>query len=94
MNTKEKMTHQRARLTFATQIAWTKDTEHVAMILVGNKADLVKERQVPQQEGREVAAEFKCPFLETSAKTGENVAECMRLLFLEIGKLQAAEANS
>lgn len=57
------------------------------MILVGNKTDLVKERQVPTQEGRDVAAEFGCPFLETSAKTGENVAECMRLLFLEIGKL-------
>jgi len=68
------------------KIAWTKDSEEVAMILVGNKSDLVKERQVPTQEGKEVAQEFGCPFLETSAKTGENVAECMRLLFLEIRK--------
>lgn len=73
------------------KIAWTKDSEDVAMILVGNKTDLVKERQVPTQEGKEVAREFGCPFLETSAKTGENVAECMRLLFLEIGKLQASD---
>lgn len=73
------------------KIAWTKDSEDVAMILVGNKTDLVKERQVPTLEGKEVAHEFGCPFLETSAKTGENVAECMRLLFLEIGKLAASE---
>jgi len=73
------------------KIAWTKDSEEVAMILVGNKSDLVKERQVPTQEGKEVAQEFGCPFLETSAKTGENVAECMRLLFLEIGKFGTAD---
>jgi len=73
------------------KIAWTKDSEEVAMILVGNKSDLVKERQVPIQEGKELAQEFGCPFLETSAKTGENVAECMRLLFLEIGKFGSAD---
>lgn len=73
------------------KIAWTKDSEEVAMILVGNKSDLVKERQVPTQEGKELAQEFGCPFLETSAKTGENVAECMRLLFLEIGKFATAD---
>lgn len=73
------------------KIAWTKDSEEVAMILVGNKSDLVKERQVPTQEGKELAQEFGCPFLETSAKTGENVAECMRLLFLEIAKFASAD---
>jgi len=75
------------------KIAWTKDSEDVAIILVGNKSDLVKERQVPTQEGKELAQEFGCPFLETSAKTGENVAECMRLLFLEIGKYATADPS-
>jgi len=50
------------------KIAWTKDSEDVAMILVGNKSDLVKERQVPAQEGKEVAQEFGCPFFRNISK--------------------------
>jgi len=68
------------------KILWTKDSDEVAMILVGNKSDLMKERQVSPQEGKELAKEFRCPFLETSAKSGDNVNECMRLLFGEITK--------
>jgi len=73
------------------KITWTKDTEDVAMVLVGNKSDLVKERQISTEEGRDVAKEFGCPFMETSAKTGENIEECLNLLFLEIAKFNGSE---
>eukprot|EP01098_Paradermamoeba_levis_P014367 TRINITY_DN6830_c0_g1_i2.p1 TRINITY_DN6830_c0_g1~~TRINITY_DN6830_c0_g1_i2.p1 ORF type:complete len:175 (-),score=36.41 TRINITY_DN6830_c0_g1_i2:93-617(-) len=59
------------------RILRTKDAEKVPMILVGNKRDLEEEglRVVPRAEGEELAKSFGCPFLETSAKTRENVDE-------------------
>ena len=38
------------------------------MILVANKIDLVHLRKVSEEEGRELAAELKIPYIETSAK--------------------------
>ena len=38
------------------------------MVIVGNKLDLDAERVVSQQEGKELAASFGCPWMETSAK--------------------------
>jgi GTPase SAR1 family protein len=53
------------------------------MIIVGNKCDLLEERQVSYQEGAEFASKYKVPFYETSAKTNFNVIEtfsqCARL---------------
>ena len=41
------------------------------MILLGNKIDL--ERQVDKSEAMDLAKRIGCEYLETSAKTGENV---------------------
>ena len=41
------------------------------MILLGNKIDL--ERQVDRAQAEDLAKELNCEYLETSAKTGENV---------------------
>ncbi|KAH9996593.1 ras family-domain-containing protein [Russula vinacea] len=38
-------------------------------MLVGNKADKQLEREVTREEGMQLAREFGCEFLETSAKT-------------------------
>jgi GTPase KRas protein len=44
------------------------------MIVVGNQCDRRKsEREVSTEEGAARAAQLGCPFIETSAKTGENV---------------------
>lgn len=43
----------------------------VPMIFVGNKRDLEKERKVDTEAAEALAAQCGCPFLETSAKTGE-----------------------
>jgi len=42
-------------------------------LLVGNKSDKSTEREVPQDEGIKLAERFGCEFMETSAKTSQNV---------------------
>jgi len=49
--------------------------------LVGNKIDLESERQVPIQEGQDLARKIiKCPFYETTAKSRDCVAEVFSYL--------------
>ena len=43
----------------------------IPMIILGNKIDL--ERQVEKDEADDLAKRLSCEYLETSAKTGENV---------------------
>jgi len=47
--------------------------ENVTILVVGNKCDLTEKRQVTEKEGKEFAEEHKLLFLESSAKTSENV---------------------
>ncbi|XP_027017281.1 ras-related protein Rap-2b [Tachysurus fulvidraco] len=62
------------------QIIRVKRYERVPMILVGNKVDLEGEREVSSVEGKALAEEWNCPFMETSAKNKGSVDE----LFAEI----------
>uniref|UniRef100_A0A2K6UKA1 RAP2A, member of RAS onco family n=1 Tax=Saimiri boliviensis boliviensis TaxID=39432 RepID=A0A2K6UKA1_SAIBB len=62
------------------QIIRVKRYEKVPVILVGNKVDLESEREVSSNEGRALAEEWGCPFMETSAKSKTMVDE----LFAEI----------
>ena len=48
------------------------------MILVGNKIDL--ERSVERKEGEELANRLGCQYMETSAKTGENIKDVFQKL--------------
>ncbi|CAB4023408.1 ras-related Rap-2a, partial [Paramuricea clavata] len=57
------------------QILRVKNTDSVPMILVGNKCDIFDEREVNTIEGKDLAAEWGCPFYESSAKTKQNVDE-------------------
>ena len=47
--------------------------EGVFKILVGNKSDLVEQRQVSKERGKQLADSFGIPFIETSAKNNENI---------------------
>ena len=47
--------------------------ETLPILIAGNKADLEDSRQVSLQEGRDYALKHGCAFLETSAKTRQNV---------------------
>ncbi|XP_051932321.1 GTP-binding protein REM 1-like [Hippocampus zosterae] len=49
--------------------------DDVPIILVGNKSDLVRSREVALQEGRACAMVFDCKFIETSASLQHNVSE-------------------
>ncbi|CAI9719655.1 ras-related protein Rap1 [Octopus vulgaris] len=57
------------------QILRVKDTNDVPMLLVGNKCDLEDERVVGKDQGTNLARQFNCGFLETSAKSKINVNE-------------------
>jgi len=50
--------------------------ENVNKLLVANKCDLVDQRQVDTQAGKEFADGYEIPFIETSAKTSYNVDKC------------------
>jgi len=58
--------------TFRQSMLRVKRTEPV-FVLVGNKSDKAYEREVSREEGAALARKFGCEFLETSAKTAQNV---------------------
>ncbi|KAF2268818.1 ras-domain-containing protein [Lojkania enalia] len=60
-------------MTFQQQILRVKDKDYFPMIIVGNKCDLDGERQVSTREGQDLARQFGCKFIETSAKSRINV---------------------
>ncbi|KYQ89337.1 small GTPase [Tieghemostelium lacteum] len=68
------------------KILWARDTESIPMIIVGNKNDIERERKVSVQEGKDLARDFNCPFLETSAKTNNNITECINTILREVIK--------
>ncbi|KAK3611634.1 hypothetical protein CHS0354_021873 [Potamilus streckersoni] len=55
--------------------------EHVqtdkSVILVANKADLARRREVESDEGRRAAFRYECKYIETSAALGLNVDELL-----------------
>lgn len=55
------------------QILRVKDTDDVPMVLVGNKCDLEDERVVGKEQGNNLARQYNCAFMETSAKAKINV---------------------
>ena len=49
-------------------------------MLIGNKSDLESERVISKEQGLDFAIEKGLTFMETSAMTGENVAEAFEKL--------------
>jgi len=70
--------------TFYQQILRVKDKDYFPIIVVANKCDLEMERQVSGHEGRELAKQFNCRFIETSAKQRIQVDEAFYNLVREI----------
>ena len=51
---------------------------------MGNKVDLAHLRKVASSEAQQLAQEWGCPYLETSAKTRQNVEEVYTMLMRSI----------
>mmetsp|Transcript_11994 Transcript_11994/g.18128 ORF Transcript_11994/g.18128 Transcript_11994/m.18128 type:complete len:194 (+) Transcript_11994:89-670(+) len=65
---------------FRNAILRVTEKENIPLMLVGNKADLENEREVTTKEGEELSTEINCGFLETSAKTNNNVEKAFHEL--------------
>lgn len=63
----------------------TGNAPHNKIIIVGNKTDLRDDGQkndefVDSESGKEIAIKYDCEFIETSAKTGENIHQLLNTL--------------
>ncbi|KAK6622063.1 hypothetical protein RUM44_001870 [Polyplax serrata] len=62
-----------------------------AVILVGNKTDLVRSRTITSEEGKNMATSYDCKFIETSVGINHNVDELLVGILTQIRlKLQQA----
>jgi len=66
---------------------------NIILILVGNKADLNDERQVSTEEGMGLAKELGIYYMETSAKTNENIGELFEWVALQIININIEEVK-
>jgi len=62
---------------------WVEDVREergndVVIMLVGNKSDLQDQRQITTTQGEEKSKELSVMFMETSAKSGENIKQLFR----------------
>ena len=64
---------------------------HTVLILVGNKVDLNTSRDVSAEEGIELAKELGIYYMETSAKTNENVDDVFEWIALQIINMNIEE---
>ncbi|KAJ3435788.1 ras-related protein rab-2a [Anaeramoeba flamelloides] len=87
------------RETFDHLVTWLKDArEHsspnLQIMLIGNKSDLGFKREVKKEEGQKFADEHGLLFLETSAKTAENVEKAFQTTSRDIyNKVLSGELN-
>ena len=58
----------------------------ISLIVVGNKIDLEDQRVVSFEEGEKMAKRLGLTYIETSAKTGENINDAFTMLALQIVK--------
>eukprot|EP01017_Pseudomicrothorax_dubius_P044843 TRINITY_DN7638_c0_g1_i3.p1 TRINITY_DN7638_c0_g1~~TRINITY_DN7638_c0_g1_i3.p1 ORF type:complete len:213 (-),score=23.43 TRINITY_DN7638_c0_g1_i3:170-808(-) len=78
---------------------WLEETrtygnENIVVMLIGNKCDLVDQRQVSYEEGRSFAQENNCLFMETSAKTAVNVETAFsQISELILNKIERGEID-
>ena len=60
--------------------------KNIYKVLIGNKIDLEKDRDITYNEGKEYAESEGMKFIETSAKDGSNIEEAFELITKEIIK--------
>lgn len=69
-----------------------------AIMLVGNKKDLVDEdpskRIMTEEEGKDLARKWEAEYIETSAKTGHNIDELFQKFIRQVRVLRATDPDS
>lgn len=82
---------------FYEQLLRVKDANRVPCVIVGNKSDLEHQREVTTYEGKELAKNLGCEFIETSAKMRTNIDELffkvVRNIRLAAEKAQSIDQN-
>lgn len=76
---------------FHKQVLRVKDRDEFPMLIVGNKADMDRNRQVSVADCEDMAKQLKTPFIETSAKNRMNVDQSFHELVRLIRRFQALE---
>lgn len=76
------------------QITRVKNSDRVPFILLGNKSDLDERRKVPRSNGEGKAKSWSVPYIETSAKTRENVDKAFFDLLRIIREGKQADKSS
>lgn len=72
-------------------VSRVKENDTAPIVIVGAKSDLELERAVATFEGVKLAKSFKCPFVESSSKTGTRVEDAFRSLVEQIREKEAAQ---
>jgi Ras-related protein Rab-2A len=83
------------RETFEHVTSWLRDAKEnsnmdMTILLIGNKNDLVEQREVSSDEARALAKENDLEYIETSAKTAHNVDDA----FLDTAKVVISKIDS
>jgi len=76
---------------FHKQVLRVKDRDEFPMLIVGNKADMDRQRQVSTADCEDMAKQLKTPFIECSAKNRMNVDQAFHELVRLIRRFQALE---
>lgn len=79
--------------TMREQIVRVKGTDQVPILLVGNKCDLIHQRQVRTEDGLGLAEYWACPFTECSAKNAHNVNTVFAEIVREMNYVQNARTK-
>eukprot|EP00005_Dracoamoeba_jomungandri_P007671 CAMPEP_0174275956 /NCGR_PEP_ID=MMETSP0439-20130205/60121_1 /TAXON_ID=0 /ORGANISM="Stereomyxa ramosa, Strain Chinc5" /LENGTH=187 /DNA_ID=CAMNT_0015368137 /DNA_START=478 /DNA_END=1041 /DNA_ORIENTATION=- len=74
-------------------ITRVKDDDNVPLVLVGNKSDLESEREVPTDQGKEMAQRFGCAWMEASAKLNQNVEKIFYEVIHQILKRKGVDTK-
>ena len=70
-----------------------RQSDRIPVVLCGNKIDLTDKRQVETSEGHALAEKYGWPFIEASAKTGENVEEAFLTVYRSYGNSNENDGN-